>query len=261
MNRVGQFWYLPMDVVHHGPGAVEALPQELARLGVTRAMVVSSPTVGASPALGGRVRELLGQHFVGMFTGVQPHVPYSCLQSGLDLVRELQPDVLVTLGAGSVVDAGRALALAAGEGLRDADDLQRFRALYTPPDSTTIPATSGRALPIIAVPTTLSAAEFANAGAVTSESRGTKDLLIADELTPRSVLLDPEIALTTPPQLWVSTGMRALDHAVETIYSPRSGAVTDALSLERCATQQQRDGNGNAVCTQSLPFKDSRACT
>ncbi len=148
------------------------------------------------------------------------------------MLNESRPDVLVSLGAGSVVDAARALALAVGEDLRSAADLEGFRAAFQPPDSTHVPATSGRSLPLIAIPTTLSAAEFANCGALTSESRGTKDLLIADELTPRVVLLDPELAVTTPTALWSSTGMRALDHAIETIYSPRSGPITDALSLD-----------------------------
>lgn len=232
MSAVRQFWYLPMDAVHFGPGAVESLTGELERLGAQRVLLVTSPTVAAHSELGGRVTALLGHRLVAVFDGVRPHVPYACLQAGVDLVRRHRPDVIVSLGAGSVVDAARALALAAGEGLHESSELARWRAQFTPPAITVVPPTSGRALPIIAIPTTLSAAEFANAGAVTSEERETKDLLIADELTPKSVLLDPELAVTTPVELWVSTGMRALDHAIETIYSPRHGPVTDALSLD-----------------------------
>jgi alcohol dehydrogenase len=232
MTGIGQFWYLPMDVVHHGRGALASLPDELDRLGVQRAMIVTSPTVGGHELVGARVRSLLGDRCVAVFDGVQPHVPYGCLQPGLDLLHEHRPDVLVSLGAGSTVDAARALALAAGEELERAADLQAWRAVFTPPSTTVVPPTSGRALPIISIPTTLSAAEFANAGAVTSEERETKDLLIADELTPRSVVLDPELAVTTPIPLWSSTGMRALDHAIETVYSLRGGPVTEALSLD-----------------------------
>lgn len=232
MSSTGQFWYLPMDVVHYGRGSVEGILDELDRLGRRRAMLVSSPSVVSHPELGQRLEHLLSERLVATFSGVLPHVPYSCLQPGLDLVHEHRPDVIVSLGAGSVVDAARALALAAGEGLRSAAELEGWRAIFTPPTTTQIPATSGRALPIVAIPTTLSAAEFANAGALTSEERDTKDLLIANELTPRAVFLDPELAVTTPVELWTSTGMRALDHAIETVYSPRSGPVTDALSLE-----------------------------
>ncbi|MFH5822881.1 iron-containing alcohol dehydrogenase [Georgenia sp. AZ-5] len=232
MSATRQFWYLPMDVVHYGAGAVEALGAELDRLDARRAMVVTSPTVRAHPRLGDRVQDLLGNRLVAVFDGVRPHVPYGCLQPGLETIHDRTPDVLVSLGSGSVVDAARALALAAGEGLRSAVDLARWRATFVPPATTDIPTTSGRALPIVAIPTTLSAAEFANAGAVTDEDRQTKDLLIADELTPRSVLLDPELGVTTPVDLWASTGMRALDHAIETVYSPRRGPITDALALD-----------------------------
>ncbi len=232
MADLGHFAYLPMHGVHYGPGAVNQLPAELERLRAERVMVVTSPSVHRHPDVGGRVQALLGDHCIGVYEGVRPHVPYSCLQGGLDLLYETRPDVLVSVGAGSVVDAARALALAAGEGLREATQLEQFRAVFHPPTTTTLPQTSGRALPLLAIPTTLSAAEFANCGAVTSETRGTKDLLIADELTPRSVMLDPELAVTTPVPLWSSTGMRALDHAIETVYSPRSGPITDALSLD-----------------------------
>lgn len=232
MTNLGHFYYLPMDSVHYGRGSLSELLGELDRLGGKRVMMVTSPTVRRHAEVGRRIESLLGTRCVGVYDGVRPHVPYECLQAGLDLLNETRPDVLVTVGAGSVVDAGRALALAAGEGLRDAMELQRWRAVFHPPSTTELPPTSGRALPIVAVPTTLSAAEFANAGAVTSAERGTKDLLIADELTPRSVILDPELGVTTPAALWASTGMRALDHAVETVYSPRSGPVTDALALD-----------------------------
>ncbi|WP_166790527.1 iron-containing alcohol dehydrogenase [Cryobacterium tagatosivorans] len=221
-----------MDSVHYGRGSLNELIGELDRLGGERVMIVTSPTVRRHPELVRRIESMLGTRCVAVYDGVRPHVPYECLQAGLDLLNETRPDVLVTIGAGSVVDAGRALALAAGEGLRDAMELQRWRAVFHPPSTTILPPTNGKALPIVAVPTTLSAAEFSNCGAVTSVERGTKDLLIANELTPRSVILDPELGVTTPAALWVSTGMRALDHAIETVYSPRSGPVTDALALD-----------------------------
>lgn len=229
----GEFWYLPTDVVRYGEGSLDELTAEADRLGAGRVFIVTSPSIVARTDLVERVRALLGERVVGVFDGVRPHVPYGCLQPGLDAMRESHPDLLVSIGGGSVVDAARALALAAGEELTVARDLERFRAMYEPATGvTTIPPTSGRALPLVAVPTTLSAAEFANCGAVTSEERRTKDLLIADELTPRAVILDPRAGVHTPVDLWVATGMRALDHAVETVYSPRRGPVTDVLSLE-----------------------------
>lgn len=226
-----QFRYLPMDAVYYGRGALTRLHDELARSGMGQAFVITSPSVAKHSNVIERIREQLGEALAGPFTGVEPHVPYSCLQPGLDLLRQAGPALLVSVGGGSAIDAARALALAVGEGISDVQELERLRAQFSPPGDPLIPVTSGRALPHVAVPLTLSAAEFANAGALTSETRGVKDLLIANELTPRAVILDPEAAVQTPVGLWVATGIRALDHAIETVYSPRHGPVTDALSL------------------------------
>jgi maleylacetate reductase len=130
MTNVGHFYYLPMDSVHYGRGSLNELLGELDRVGGKRVMIVTSPTVRRHPELGRRIESMLGPRCVAVYDGVRPHVPYECLQAGLDLLNETRPDVLVTVGAGSVVDAGRALALAAGEGLRDAMELQRWRAAY-----------------------------------------------------------------------------------------------------------------------------------
>jgi alcohol dehydrogenase len=231
-QAIRTFRYLPMDVVHHGRGAISRVGEAVSELGTSRAFVVTSPSVTRNTDAVQRLSGHLGERLAHVFEGVRPHVPYRCLQPGLDALRASDADVIVSVGGGSSIDAARALALAMGEGIQDVAELERFRAEFVPPSTTTIPPTSGRALPHIAIPTTLSAAEFANAGAVTSERRRSKDLLIADELTPRAVILDPELAVQTPSSLWSSTGMRALDHAIESVYSPNGGPVIDVLSLD-----------------------------
>jgi alcohol dehydrogenase len=232
---VGHFHYLPMKSVHYGRGAVSELVPEVDGLSTThraRVMIVTSPSVNADPRLVPHIAGLLGDRLVAVYEGVRPHVPYDCLQAGLDLLIAHRPDVIVAVGAGSVMDAARAIALAAGEGLTDAFGLSAFRASGGQGVAAVFPETRGASVPVIGIPTTLSAAEFANCAAVTSLERGTKDLLIADEITPRAVILDPELAVTTPVDIWLSTGIRALDHAIETVYSPSSGPVTDALALD-----------------------------
>ena len=227
----GDFWYLPMDVVRFGPGALDRLPDELQRLGCARAFLITVPELSGGP-VADRIRGLLGDRLVGMFDGVRAHVPYPVVMQAAAAVRATGADLLISLGGGSAIDTTRGVALAIGEGAGTVEELEAFRSVYEPATGTIIPPTSGRALPHIAIPTTLAAAEFANAGAVTSPTRRVKDLLIANELTPRVVLHDARVGLTTPIDLWVSTGMRSLDHAIETVYSPRHQPVTDVLSLE-----------------------------
>ena len=92
---------------------------------------------------------------------------------------------------------------------------------------------AGREIRLVAVPTTLSAGEFTPGGGVTDEG----DLRQAPRgrcapLQHRTVIYDPELCLDTPDWLWVSTGMRALDHAIEGIYSTRAQPFTDTLGAE-----------------------------
>jgi alcohol dehydrogenase class IV len=82
----------------------------------------------------------------------------------------------------------------------------------------------------IAIPTTLSAGEFTPAGGVTEESTKVKGGVADSRLQARVVILDPALTVETPAWLWASTGMRALDHAVEGSYSTRHQLVTDTLA-------------------------------
>ncbi|HSC71177.1 MAG TPA: iron-containing alcohol dehydrogenase, partial [Candidatus Methylomirabilis sp.] len=90
----------------------------------------------------------------------------------------------------------------------------------------------GQPLPHIALTTTLSAGEFTSGFAVTDERRRVKDLYGAPQFIPRVVILDPELTAFTPPWLWASTGMRAVDHAVERLYSPKHQPLVDALCIQ-----------------------------
>lgn len=227
----GEFWYLPMEVVRFGDRSLERLAAECDRVGGTRVFLITVPELSDGPTVS-RIETSLAGRLVGTFDGVKAHVPYPSVMEAVAETRRAGADLLVSLGGGSAIDTARAVALAVGEGAETIEALEAFRARYDPSAGTTLPRTSGRALPHIAVPTTLAAAEFANAGAVTSLTRRVKDLLIADELTPRVVIHDATVGVTTPTELWVSTGMRSLDHAIETVYSPRHQPVTDVLSLE-----------------------------
>ena len=87
----------------------------------------------------------------------------------------------------------------------------------------------------IAIPTTLSAGEYTYAGGVTDEKTLVKSGVSDPRLQPRTVINDPELTLATPDWLWVATGMRALDHAIETIYAIRHHPLSDALGAKAIA--------------------------
>jgi maleylacetate reductase len=91
---------------------------------------------------------------------------------------------------------------------------------------------ASRDLVHIAIPTTLSAGEYTHAGGVTDETTRVKSGASDPRLQPRTVLNDPSLTLATPDWLWVATGMRALDHAIETSYSIRHHPLSDALAAK-----------------------------
>jgi alcohol dehydrogenase class IV len=111
-------------------------------------------------------------------------------------------DLLVSIGGGSVIDGTKAVA----------------RELGYPRQ--------------VAIPTTLSGAEWANRAGVTDERSGRKRGFADPKTVPRVVVLDPEATLFTPEKLWLSTGIRALDHAVEGFLFGGDHPVTDVTGLE-----------------------------
>lgn len=202
------FTFLPLERVHYGPGSLAKLPLEVERLNASRVLIVSGRTVAEETPLVERAVSLLGPSHAGTFAGVRQHVPQSDVARAVQQARELGADMLVSLGGGSAIDGAKALAFElAGDG--------------DPP-------------PHVAIPTTLSAAEFSHIAGFTVEADDgrSKDRHRAAGLTPRAIILDAQMTAFTPDWLWASSGIRALDHAVETLYAPGEHPIQSVLALE-----------------------------
>jgi alcohol dehydrogenase class IV len=89
--------------------------------------------------------------------------------------------------------------------------------------------TGGRSIKYVAIPTTLSAGEFSY-GAATTDDQGKKGSIIDPRIGPVFTVLDSELASVTPDQLWLTSGVKCLDHAVEALYSAHRNAFSDALA-------------------------------
>jgi alcohol dehydrogenase len=218
---------------------LDDLPEELVRLGAERALVVPARALVAERDLRARVDRLLGPRLGGWFTGVVPHTPYAAVLEGADLARGLGVDSVVSIGGGAAIDTARLISFCLAGKIGEASELRRFRARLDEQGVPVFPALDAPALPHVAVPTTLSAAEFSNGAAVTWPDPAVKDLVVADSLAARSVLLDSDLAVRTPARAWVTTGMRALDHAIETACSPQDQPPAEELAraaIRRLAT-------------------------
>jgi maleylacetate reductase len=196
--RSGTHTFLPTERVHFGAGSLAKVEEE-AR-GRERAFVVTGRSLYERSDLVRRVEALLGEKHAGTYSGMGQHTPGSAVQEAAGAAREA--DLLISVGGGSVIDGTKAVA----------------RELGYPTQ--------------VAVPTTLSGAEWAHRVGVTDESKGRKGGFADPRAVPPVVILDPETTLLTPEKLWLSTGIRALDHAVEGFLFGGEHPVTDVTGLE-----------------------------
>jgi alcohol dehydrogenase class IV len=207
-----------------GPGSIEKLSEEIERLGGTRALLVISPSV-AKTFLHDRIKSALGTKCAEIFAEVKPHSPTESIGKAVDRARDSRIDVLVSVGGGSAIDTAKGVAALLAEG----GSLPPLGVRFTPPNKKEIPPMPAPKLPHIAIPTTLSGGEYSYSAGV---SEGGKKYILADpKLAPRVVLLDPEAAATAPKRLLAASGMNALAHCVEAVYSTETQPLTDAYCL------------------------------
>lgn len=225
----GEYQVLPIQKVVFGPGSVATLAAEVERLGIRRALIVTSNTLATKTDLVKRVRGLLGERCAGVFHKTVQHVPRSIVFAAAEMARQVGADGLVSFGGSTCAVTCRAVALCVAEGVTTGEGLDRYKIQVVNGRPVHVPEVRNAPMPILCVPTTLSAGEYTNGGGVTNEATGQKEHYRSDRLTPRTVILDPELTLATPDWLWFSTGVKALDHCVEGLYSPRRQPMTDAL--------------------------------
>ncbi|HSB78684.1 MAG TPA: iron-containing alcohol dehydrogenase [Candidatus Methylomirabilis sp.] len=222
----GSLIFPPQERVIFGQGAVRHLADEVDRLGRKRALVITGTTIAKRTPLLSRVQEILGPRLAGVFFPISQHVPQNDVINAALQGREARADVLVSLGGSSPVDGAKAVALCLSEGVVSEQELHSYcRGPHAKP-------LQGHPLPHIALTTTLSAGEFTSGFAITDGQRRVKDIYGAPQFVPRVVILDPELTAFTPSWLWASTGMRAVDHAVERLYSPKHQPLVDALCIQ-----------------------------
>lgn len=207
-----------------GRGSIAKLAGEVERVGGTRALVVISPSV-AKTFLLERIKAGLGAKCVAVFDAVKPHSPTDSIEKAVKSARDAEIDVLVSAGGGSAIDTAKGVAALLAEG----GSLPRFGVRFTPPNKKEVPPMPAPKMPHIAIPTTFSGGEYSYSAGI---SEGGKKYIVADpKLAPRTVLLDPEAAATAPARLLAASGMNALAHCVEAVYSTETQPLTEAYCL------------------------------
>lgn len=194
----GAFTYANPRTIHWGAGSVAHLEGELKRLSIERVALVTTRSLLSS-------LDQISVRAVATVVIAQ-HAPMSQIDAGVEEASSARADGIVSFGGGSAVDAAKIISLRLANG-------------------------GGRALPHLAIPTTLSVAELA-AGAGFTNEVGDKAGMRDPRLLVESVIYDAALTLTTPMELWLSTGIRALDHAVEGFLAEGEHPFNDVMALE-----------------------------
>jgi len=198
-----------------GEGMAATVP-ELARTFGTRPLVVNGTSTE-------RAASLISALSADTFT-VPGEPTVDLAREGARRVQSAACDVIISVGGGSVIDAGKAIAIIAtngGEPLEFIETVGKGRAIVVPP------------LPFIAVPTTAGTGSEVTRNAVLgSTEHGVKASLRSPMMLPRVAVVDPELTYSLPPAITASTGLDALTQLIEPYVSARANPLVDAICVE-----------------------------
>jgi maleylacetate reductase len=226
-----------MDEVVFGRPAAAAVVEQTDRLRASRAFLMVSGTLNRQTDEIDKIRRALGPRYAGMFDAMPPHTPREAVIAATNQARASDADLIVTVGGGSITDGAKAVQLCLANDVGTVAGIDLVRAVKGVAPPMTAPKVRQ-----ISVPTTVAGGEFsANAG-VTNARTKVKEMLRHELAMPRAVILDPAITVHTPEWLFLSTGIRAVDHCVEGLCSREAHPYADAQALK-----------GLSMLAQALP--------
>jgi alcohol dehydrogenase len=215
---------IPQPTLLVGPGASARLGQAIGAFGHRKIFVVSDSLIAGL----GLMKPLLDALHAGgtavlVYDEITPDAPIPLIEKGIDLYRRKGCDAILAFGGGSVMDAAKAIGLAAANNKHPRKLVGYFKGLHAPP-------------PLYAVPTTAGTGSEVTVAAVISDPEHERKLVIADtRIVPRMAALDPLLMAGLPPAVTAATGMDALTHAVEAYLGEWSTEFTDRMALAAVA--------------------------
>ena len=213
-----------------GNEKIDSLRDEVKKLGGKRVLVLSGRTVAEKTDSVRRINEGLGDLSAGVYSGLIQRAPLSTAIEAANMAVANGVDTLVGVGGSTISDAARMIAVLMAEGITTVD---RLRQLGEDQDMVLEPNLDGKSLPLqVSIPTTLSAGEFnMGGGNVLDDQAGHKIRVRHPRLYADLIMLDPVMTEGTPDWLWLSTGVKALDHCIERLYSTGNQPAIDAPVL------------------------------
>jgi alcohol dehydrogenase class IV len=210
-----------------------------------RVVLVYSRALDANTEVVSKLKEKLGHFVVGMKAGVGAHSPYQDVLDIANLLNERRADCLLSIGSSSYSDACK-IARLMQTNLPQNLTPEAMEALVDQ-EKGTVEDLKDPIARLILVPTSLSASEWNNKSAATSPTTHKKQHFSSPNAAPDLILLDPEVASTSPRKLWLASGMRAVDHCIETMVNDQCKCdafyhMEDALSVLFKGLKDYREG-------------------
>ncbi len=223
----GRVVFGAMDEVIFGIAAAEAIVGQMERLRAARAFLMVSGTLNRQTDEIEKIRTGLGSRCVGTFDAMPPHTPREAVIAASEQARAAGADLIVTVGGGSITDGAKAVQICLANDVRTVEEIDRVRA-----NKGVAPPMTPPKVRQISVPTTIAGGEFSAIAGVTNARTKVKEMLRHDLAMPRAAILDPAVTMHTPEWLWLSTGVRAVDHCVEGLCSREAHPYADAQALK-----------------------------
>ena len=213
-----------------GRGKVAGLREEVEALGGRRVLLLSGRTVADKTEAVRTVAAALGDSCVDIYSGLTQRAPLATAVEATNIALRNGVDTLVGVGGSTISDAARMIAVMMAEGITS---VERLRELGQQSQGLLQPTLEGKQLPLqVSIPTTLSAGEFNKGGGnVLDDAADHKIRVWHTDLYAHLIVLDPDMTVGTPDWLWLSTGVKALDHCIERLYCKGSQPATDATTL------------------------------
>jgi maleylacetate reductase len=231
MQKPGSYAYLPLERVVFGRPAAEAAVGEAVRIGAARVFIVASKSLARNTPVIRTIADALGSRYVGLFDGCVQHSPRASVIEAARAARQAAPDLILTVGGGTAIDTVKVLQICLAHEIDRPEALDGLHASVGADGKRLVPDIKPSPVRQVVVPTTLSGAEFSNLAGITDERIRQKHSFIGPDIGARAVILDPEVTIHTPEWLWLSTGVRGVDHAVETLCSIDAHPYCDGLAL------------------------------
>ncbi|MEM8856865.1 MAG: maleylacetate reductase [Chloroflexota bacterium] len=215
-----EFDQLPARV-SFGAGRLKTVRAEAKKLGGSRALVLATDR---QVELADQVSDFLGDLCVGVFTEAVQHVPYETVKTALKQVEALNVDLLVAPGGGSTIGLAKGLVLE-------------------------------KPMPILAIPTTYAGSEMTHIWGISKDGRKTTGR--NPIVKPSTVIYDPELIVSLPVKMSITSGINAMAHAVEALYAQNRNPISSLLAEESVKSLAQ----GLPIVAQNPADTDARART